>query len=137
LSKKTPNRAKSTVETKKTETPKKRETKEKKVKLEKKNLETKKKDTSTPLPIPMVNRAGRIIKKMRQGRGFSISELGKIGLEPKKARKLGLRVDTRRSTELIHNVDSLKKVLIKSKKTKDLKNSQKVKKVINKPNSSK
>lgn len=136
MSKRAPSKTKSTVEAKKTEVPKKRSSKKSKVEVEEKKTVSKKEKTSAPLPIPMVNKAVGIVKRLRKGRGFSIPELSKIGLEPKKARKMGFRVDYRRSTELTHNVDALKKIVVKTKKT-DVKKKNKVKKAVSKQKNSK
>lgn len=46
--------------------------------------------------------------KKRSGRGFSISELKKAGLEAAEAARLGIPVDMRRTTAHDENVDSVK-----------------------------
>ncbi len=68
------------------------------------------------IPKPMVQmplHKGLPIK-IRVGRGFSISELKATGLDVKKARKLGLRVDERRDTRHEANVNALKEFLKKA-----------------------
>ncbi len=78
--------------------------------VEKKAVKKVEKTTpSSPTPIAIVSRALGPITKFRRGRGFSRSELHTVSLDAGRARKLGLRVDLRRSTELSKNVEALKK----------------------------
>lgn len=49
--------------------------------------------------------------KQRLGKGFSLNELKKVGLKPKRALKLRIPVDTRRKTVHDENVEKLKKLL--------------------------
>ncbi|HYB92563.1 MAG TPA: ribosomal protein L13e [archaeon] len=69
------------------------------------------------LPEPLVK---RINGKIRVSRGFSLSELVESGLTIDQARRLGLRIDKRRSTKWAENVAKLKelKLTIKPKTTK-------------------
>jgi ribosomal protein L13E len=93
------------------------EPKKAKPKAEKKTVKVvekkaaKKVEKTTPIspPIAIVSRALGPITKFRRGRGFSRSELHTVSLDVGRARKLGLRVDLRRSTELSKNVEALKK----------------------------
>lgn len=99
---------KSRVEPKKAKKPK-AEKKTVKV-VEKKAVKKVEKTTpSSSAPIAIVSRALGPITKFRRGRGFSRSELHTVSLDVGRARKLGLRVDLRRSTELSKNVEALKK----------------------------
>ena len=50
-------------------------------------------------------------KKFREGRGFSLAELNKVGLNFKKAIKLGIPIDKRRKSCHEENVHTLKKLL--------------------------
>lgn len=49
--------------------------------------------------------------KARKGKGFSLEELKKVGLDFRKALKLGIPVDKRRSSAYDHNVKALKEYL--------------------------
>ncbi|MEM2281820.1 MAG: ribosomal protein L13e [Candidatus Bathyarchaeia archaeon] len=49
--------------------------------------------------------------KQRLGKGFSLDELKKVGLNLKQALKLGIPIDTRRRTVHEENVEKLKKFL--------------------------
>ncbi|MEM4701123.1 MAG: ribosomal protein L13e [Candidatus Bathyarchaeia archaeon] len=49
--------------------------------------------------------------KQRLGKGFSLNELKKAGLNPKKALKLGIPIDVRRRTMHEENVEKLKRLL--------------------------
>ena len=56
-------------------------------------------------------------RKLRTGRGFSRGELKEEGLGLKQALKLGIQVDTKRSTKHGENVKTLKTYLSKKKPT--------------------
>ena len=64
--------------------------------------------THGAIPIATVSTARGIVETPRQARGFSLPEIRTVGLDAGKGRKLGLRVDTRRGTELSQNVEALK-----------------------------
>ncbi|MFQ6135358.1 MAG: ribosomal protein L13e [Nitrososphaerales archaeon] len=81
-----------------------------------------------PLPMAIVYRTLGSIRKFRRGRGFSRPELHAVGLDGGRARKLGLRVDLRRSTEWSKNVDALKKWFTTPKAAKTVKKATAVKK---------
>ncbi|MEM0357370.1 MAG: ribosomal protein L13e [Candidatus Bathyarchaeia archaeon] len=49
--------------------------------------------------------------KQRLGKGFSLNELKKAGLNSKKALKLGISIDVRRRTMHEENVEKLKRLL--------------------------
>jgi large subunit ribosomal protein L13e len=53
--------------------------------------------------------------KQRSGRGFSINELKKAGLNPTEATKLGLPTDLRRKTVHDENVEAIKAYVEKKK----------------------
>lgn len=67
------------------------------------------------VPEPVVQAPSRreLPIKVRVGRGFSLHELKAVGLNFKMARKLGLRVDGRRSSCHEDNVKLLKEFLEK------------------------
>ena len=77
--------------------------------------------------------------KIRKGKGYSYKEIRKANLDVKSARKLGLRVDLRRSTVYEDNVESIKKSIQTEKKKDEYKKkgkklkSQKTKKAPPKP----
>ncbi len=79
------------------------------------------------LPVAVVSTYLHSIKKYRKGKGFSNEEIQKVGLNTTRARKLGLRIDPRRSTELTKNVEVLKswikasKIAINTKKSNNKK----------------
>lgn len=77
-------------------------------KTEAKKTEKPKVVTHGATPIATVSTARGIVETPRQARGFSLPELRTVGLDAGKGRKLGLRVDTRRGTELSQNVEALK-----------------------------
>ena len=54
--------------------------------------------------------------KQRRGKGFSREELKKAGLSLREALKLGIPVDSRRSTAHKENVNTVKKFLRSKKK---------------------
>ena len=60
------------------------------------------------IPSATIYRPLKHITKIRNGKGFSRPELLSINIDTKKARRLGLQVDPRRSTKLDVNVDALK-----------------------------
>lgn len=62
---------------------------------------------------PIVKRGPLI----REGRGFSIGELVKLGLNVGEARHLGIPVDERRSTSYEENVERLKSWIAEAEKT--------------------
>lgn len=97
--------------TKSTEAEKTVEKKAKKegaTKTEAKKTEKPKIVTHGATPIATVSTARGIVETPRQARGFSLPELRTVSLDAGKGRKLGLRVDTRRGTELSQNVEALK-----------------------------
>lgn len=49
--------------------------------------------------------------KQRLGKGFSLDELKKVGLNPKQALKLRIPIDTRRRTVHEENIEKLKRLL--------------------------
>ncbi len=63
---------------------------------------------------PMVTRPGLV----REGRGFSISEVQSAGLTPGEARILGIPVDPRRRSNIEENVDALKTYVTQAKEAK-------------------
>jgi len=71
------------------------------------------KDVEVPKPIVQAPLHKELPIKLRFGRGFSIPELKTVGLDVKKARKLGLRVDERRDSCHEENVRALKEFLAK------------------------
>ncbi|MCE4614483.1 MAG: ribosomal protein L13e [Desulfurococcales archaeon] len=64
--------------------------------------------------IPVLIKQGSMDKGWRVGKGFSIGELNEASLSVKKARKMGLPVDTRRRSIHEYNVSKLKETLGKS-----------------------
>ena len=97
---------KSTEEAEKTV--EKKAKKEGATKTEAKKTEKPKIVTHGATPIATVSTARGIVETPRQARGFSLPEIRTVGLDAGKGRKLGLRVDTRRGTELSQNVEALK-----------------------------
>ncbi len=57
--------------------------------------------------------------KMRKGRGFSKGELEAVGLDFKKALKMGIPIDKRRKTVHEWNIQTLREWLEKSSQKKD------------------
>lgn len=66
------------------------------------------KDTGALRPIVRAPLRKELPARLRTGRGFSVLELKAVGLDVKKARKLGLRVDERRNSCHKENVKVLK-----------------------------
>ncbi len=102
-----------------------RETAPKISKVVKKVAKTRPRDS---IPTATVSVKLGLVKKLRQGRGFSRRELQKVDLDVRRARKMGLRVDLRRSSEWSENVGALKKWSAASeigKKAKPASNSRK------------
>lgn len=66
-----------------------------------------------PEPVVQVPSRRELPIKVRVGRGFSLPELKAVGLNIKRAMKLGLRVDGRRSSCHENNVKLLKEFLDK------------------------
>ncbi len=54
-------------------------------------------------------------KRMRKGKGFSLGELKRVGLNIKEAKKLGIAVDKRRRSTRDENIKLLKEFLSKVK----------------------
>ncbi len=76
------------------------------------SMSTRKKKHQTaekPIPVVYSRHDGDMLK--REGRGFSIPELKEAKLDIQTARKLGIRVDTRRRSLIEENVKSLKAIL--------------------------
>jgi len=71
------------------------------------------KDVEIPRPIVQAPLHKELPIKLRVGRGFSIPELKAVGLDVKRARRLGLRVDERRDSRHEENVRALKGFLAK------------------------
>lgn len=65
---------------------------------------------------PRLRKLGPIEPGLREGRGFSLGELKAVGLDPKRAMKLGIYVDKRRKTVHEWNVEALKEFISKLKK---------------------
>ncbi|MCS7098725.1 MAG: ribosomal protein L13e [Sulfolobales archaeon] len=59
-----------------------------------------------------------LVKNLRVGRGFSICELEKAGLDPETAKSLKIYVDTRRKTCYEWNVKILQELLSKLSSSK-------------------
>jgi len=74
------------------------------------------KDVEAPRPIVQAPLRKELPIKLRSGRGFSIPELKAVGLDVKRARKLGLRVDERRDSCHEENVKALEEFLTKASK---------------------
>jgi large subunit ribosomal protein L13e len=72
------------------------------------------KDIEVPRPIVQAPLRKELPVKLRTGRGFSVPELNAVGLDVKKARKLGLKVDERRDSCHEENVKALKEFLAKT-----------------------
>ncbi len=62
----------------------------------------------TLLPIAIIKKRRGPIKIVRDGRGFSYSELSKVGISLDIARKTGLRIDMRRKSTNEENITMLK-----------------------------
>jgi ribosomal protein L13E len=60
------------------------------------------------VPSATISRPLKHITKIRNGKGFSRSELLSVELDARKARRLGLRVDSRRTSKWDRNVNALK-----------------------------
>ena len=67
-----------------------------------------------------VNAIVKIQRKSRKGKGFSRRELKEIGLSLKQALKLGIEIDSRRSTKHDENVKTLKTYLSKGAPTPEI-----------------
>jgi len=63
------------------------------------------------VPIATVPRIVRRRHKLRKARGFSLGELQQAGLMRPQAFSMGIRIDTRRTTSHVHNVNALKTFL--------------------------
>ncbi len=72
------------------------------------------KDVEAPRPVVQAPLHKELPVKLRSGRGFSMSELKAAGLDVKRARKMGLRVDERRDSCHEENVKALKEFLAKT-----------------------
>jgi large subunit ribosomal protein L13e len=57
---------------------------------------------------PVVRSPG--LRKLREGKGFSVGELRAAGLTPKEAEDLGLRIDRRRRSVHSWNVELLQRL---------------------------
>ena len=66
---------------------------------------------------PRLRKLGPIDPGVRVGRGFSLGELKAVGLDPKKAMKLGIYVDRRRKSVHEWNIASLREFLDKLRKS--------------------
>ena len=75
------------------------------------------KDTGALRPIVRAPLRKELPARLRTGRGFSVLELKAVGLDVKKARKLGLRVDERRNSCHDENVKVLKEFLVRASQT--------------------
>ncbi|MEM0065718.1 MAG: ribosomal protein L13e [Sulfolobales archaeon] len=64
-------------------------------------------------PILVKNRG--VSRNLRHGRGFSLCELEKAGLDVEKARSMGVPVDTRRKSCHEWNIRILQELLAKSR----------------------
>jgi large subunit ribosomal protein L13e len=64
---------------------------------------------------PILRKHGGVDQGLRIGRGFSKGELEAVGLDFKKALKLGLRIDKRRRSVHEWNIKTLKEYLEKLK----------------------
>ncbi|MEM2213644.1 MAG: ribosomal protein L13e [Candidatus Nezhaarchaeales archaeon] len=64
-----------------------------------------------PEPIVQVPSRKELRVRTRPGKGFSVPELKAVGLNVRRARKLGLRVDERRDSCREENVKLLKEFL--------------------------
>jgi len=60
---------------------------------------------------PIVYKPGTRKREIRVGKGFSLGELQAVGLDFKKALKLGLRIDKRRKSVHEENIEILKEFL--------------------------
>ena len=71
------------------------------------------KEVDVPRPIVQAPLHKELPVKLRVGRGFSVPELKAVGLDVKRARRLGLKVDERRDSRHEENVNILKEFLAK------------------------
>ena len=71
------------------------------------------KEVEVPRPIVQAPLRKELPVKLRVGRGFSVPELKAVGLDVRRARRLGLRVDERRDSCHEENVRALKEFLAK------------------------
>jgi len=65
----------------------------------------------------IVFKPGTDRRSIRIGRGFSVGELKEVGLSVKEAMKLGIYVDRRRKSIHKENIEMLKEILEKVKKS--------------------
>jgi len=70
-------------------------------------------EVEVPRPIVQAPLHKELPVKLRVGRGFSVSELKAVGLDVKRARGLGLKVDERRDSCHEENVRMLREFLAK------------------------
>ncbi len=78
-------------------------------------------EVKPPEPIirkPILRKHGGVDQGTRVGRGFSKGELEAVGLDFKKALKLGLRIDKRRRSVHEWNIRALREYLEKLEKSK-------------------
>jgi large subunit ribosomal protein L13e len=64
---------------------------------------------------PLVRSPG--LRKLREGKGFSVGELRAAGLTLKEAEDLGLRVDRRRMSVHSWNVELLQRLMLNARRS--------------------